>query len=140
MVLYFCTCNQTRTLNNEHVITDSQTVMLIKKNKETLLTCNVAGFGHTEGYLVLDQLKPGDKLTMMREDENKFDHNAIALFYKELHIGYIPQQHNNLFATMMDFGYADIFECIITSIDTREHPNNQIHIRVNLLRKSNAAI
>lgn len=54
--------------------------MLIKKNKATFLNCHLAGFGHTEGYLVLDQMKPGDKLMMVREDENKYDHNAIALF------------------------------------------------------------
>ena len=96
--------------------------MLIKKNKATFLNCHLAGFGHTEGYLVLDQMKPGDKLMMVREDENKYDHNAIALFYAQL-------------AMFLDYGYGDIFECVITSVDKDEHPNHQVQIRINLLRR-----
>lgn len=109
--------------------------MLIKKNKTEFLNCNLAGFGHTEGYLVLDQMRPGDKLTMFHEDENRFDHNAIALFYNDLHVGYIPSGCNKQLADFLDNGYSDIFECVITSVNKDEHPNNQVRIRVNLLRK-----
>lgn len=109
--------------------------MLIKKNKAEFLNCNLAGFGHTEGYMVLDQMKPGDKLTMIREDENKHDCEAIALFYGDMHVGYIPRQANSQLAMFMDFGYTDIFECVITSVDKDEHPNEQVLIRVNLLRR-----
>ncbi len=59
--------------------------MLLKKNKAEFLNCNLAGFGHTEGYLVLDELRPGDKLIMIREDENRHDSDAIALFYVPKH-------------------------------------------------------
>lgn len=109
--------------------------MLIKKNKAEFLNCNLAGFGHTEGYMILDELKPGTRLTMVREDENKHDHEAIALFYGETHVGYIPRQANSMLATFMDYGYADIFECVVTSVDKDEHPNEQVQIRVNLLRR-----
>lgn len=40
--------------------------MLLKKAKAEFLNCNLAGFGHTEGYLVLDEMCPGDKLYMVR--------------------------------------------------------------------------
>lgn len=109
--------------------------MLIKKNKATFLNCHLAGFGHTEGYLVLDQMKSGDKLMMVREDENKYDHNAIALFYGDLHVGYIPHLLNEQLAMFLDYGYGDIFECVITSVDKDEHPNHQVQIRINLLRR-----
>ena len=59
--------------------------MLLKKNKAEFLSCNLAGFGHTEGYLVLDEMRPGDKLLMVREDENKHDNDASALFYVPKH-------------------------------------------------------
>lgn len=139
--------------------------MLLKKAKAEFLNCNLAGFGHTEGYLVLDEMCPGDKLYMVREDENKHDLDAIALFYipkKELpkdaelltlslgkpkkagaqertvaalHVGYIPSASNKQLALLMDYGHKDIFECVITSVDKDEHPNQQVQIRVNLLRK-----
>lgn len=141
--------------------------MLLKKDKAEFLNCNLAGFGHTEGYLVLDEMRPGDKLYMVREDENKHDMDAIALFYvpknelpkdtelftlslgksknagatektvTALHVGYIPGTSNKQLAMLMDYGHKDIFECVITSVDKDEHPNQQVQIRVNLLRNRN---
>lgn len=133
--------------------------MLLKKNKAEFLNCNLAGFGHTEGYKVLDGMRPGDKLFMQREDENKYDHEAIALFYvskqqlpegtesfeltvgkrqkkvEAVHVGYIPASSNKQLAMFLDYGYSEDFECVITSVDKEAHPNQQIQIRVNLLRK-----
>jgi len=127
--------------------------MLIKKNKAEFISCNLAGFGHADGHLVLHEMHPGDKLIMVREDENKYDHEAIALFYKPrvmpedacehnvekaknaIHVGYIPSAHNSDLAFFMDLGHEDIFECVITNIKPDAHPNDQIQIRVNLLRR-----
>lgn len=129
--------------------------MLIKKNKHEFLSCNLAGFGHTEGYVVLDELKPGDELLMIREDENKHDREAIALFFcpktecnaelheidykgtrvRALHMGYIPASQNTQLSVFMDYGHEDIFECRIASIDKEDHPNQQIQIKVYLKRK-----
>ena len=161
--------------------------MLLKKNKAEFLNCNLAGFGHTEGYLVFDQMRPGDKLLMVREDENKHDSDAIALFYvpkqkltenvqthligfdgrkylvfedeklvdveadlaasrikrksqhkgdvvEAVHVGYIPASSNTQLASMLDMGYAAIYECVITYIDKEAHPNQQVQIRVNVLQ------
>lgn len=161
--------------------------MLLKRNKAEFLNCNLAGFGHTEGYLVLDEMRPGDKLLMLREDENKHDSDAIALFYvpkqklsenvqthligfngrkyfvfedeilsdveadlavinkkkkahykgefvEALHVGYIPASSNNQLASMLDMGYVEIYECVITRINKEVHPNQQVQIRVNVLQ------
>jgi len=52
-----------------------------------------------------------------------------------LHVGYIPGRDNTQLAQLMDFGHQDIFECVITSVDKEVHPNQQVQIRVNLLKK-----
>ena len=152
-------------LGNQDVKLQKNTTMELKKNKAEFLNCNLAGFGHTEGYLVLDEMRPGDKLYMVREDENKHDLDAIALFYvpknelpkdtqlfslslgkpkkanaqertvEALHVGYIPGRDNTQLAMMMDYGHKDIFECVITYVDKEAHPNQQVQIRVNLLEK-----
>lgn len=152
-------------LKNRDVKLQTITTMELKKNKAEFLNCNLAGFGHTEGYLVLDEMRPGDKLYMVREDENKHDLDAIALFYvpkhelpkdtqlfsislgkpkkanaqertvEALHVGYIPGRDNTQLAQLMDFGHKDIFECVITYVDKEAHPNQQVQIRVNLLEK-----
>lgn len=140
--------------------------MQIKKNKKEFINCNLAGFDHTEGYLVRDQMKPGDELIMVREDENKYDKEAVALFYvpkkelpedtlthtvkiketvdnkviekevEALHVGYIAAHFNTQLANFLDFGYKDIFECVITSVDKEKHPNQQVQVRVNLLKNN----
>ena len=161
--------------------------MLLKKNKAEFLNCNLAGFGHTEGYAILDRMHAGDRLLMVREEDNRHDNDAIALFYvpkqklsenvqthligfdgrkylvfedeklvdveadlaasrikrksqhkrdvvEALHVGYIPASSNSQLASMLDMGYAAIYECVITRIDKEAHPNQQVQIRVNVLQ------
>ena len=36
----------------------------------------------------------GDRLTLKREPENKYDPKAIAVYKGEHHIGYVPRTHN----------------------------------------------
>lgn len=55
--------------------------MLLKKKKAEFLNANLAGFGHSEGFAVLNEMRAADRLLMIREDENKHDNDAIALFY-----------------------------------------------------------
>ena len=58
----------------------------------------VAGTSRLKDFSVLDALKPGDKLTLQRED-NKFDDNAIVILNeKKEKIGYIPEKDNIIFA------------------------------------------
>jgi hypothetical protein len=52
-----------------------------------------------------------------------------------VHVGYIPASCNTQLAMFMDYGHQGIFECVITSINKEVHPNQQVQIRVNLLRK-----
>ena len=64
----------------------------------------IAGTSFLKDKSVLDEIKPGDKLTLRRED-NKFDSNAIlVLNEKQEKIGYIPEKDNLIFARLMDAG------------------------------------
>ena len=130
--------------------------MLLKKSKAEFISCNLAGFGHADGHLVLKEIRPGDKLLMCREEDNKHDHEAIALFYvpkgewpqgackhnvekfkHAIHVGYIPAAHNSQLAMFMDYGHEDIFDCTIININRDAHPENKVQIRVSLLGKEN---
>ena len=127
--------------------------MLIKKNKVEFINCNLAGFSHADGHLVLNEMHPGDKLLMVREEDNKHDHDAIALFYlpeggfpqgaamhnieqykDAVHVGYIPAAHNGELAMFMDMGYTGIFECTIININRDAHPEQKVRLRVSLLK------
>ena len=49
-----------------------------------------------------DELKPGTGLHMIREPNNEHDKNAIMLYYKKTHIGYIPKDTAAKLAPIMD--------------------------------------
>ena len=104
--------------------------MKIKKQKELLVSCNVAGFSHYAGCVVFNELKIGTPLHLVREDENPHDHDAVAIFYGDTHIGYVPSSKNDQLATMLDLGYGDIFEVYVQGLDPMAHPENQVHVGI----------
>ena len=75
-------------------------------NQEILLFDSyVAGTTHIEDESIIDDIKEGDELILLREPENVFDENAIlVLDVKQRKIGYIPEKDNVVFARLMDAG------------------------------------
>ncbi len=64
----------------------------------------VAGTSHLADQTVLDEIKEGDYLFLVRE-ENKFDQNAIMILSKDKKkVGYVPEKDNIVFARLMDAG------------------------------------
>lgn len=64
----------------------------------------VAGTTHLKDPSVLDDLKEGSRLKLIRED-NKFDDNAIKITdEQDRKIGYVPEKDNIVFARLMDAG------------------------------------
>ena len=64
----------------------------------------VAGTTHLKDPSVLDDLKEGSELKLIRED-NKFDDNAIKITdEQDRKIGYVPEKDNIVFARLMDAG------------------------------------
>ena len=64
----------------------------------------VAGTTHLADPSVLETIKVGDKLSLMREN-NKFDSNAVMILTDEKKkLGYVPEKDNIIFARLMDAG------------------------------------
>ena len=61
--------------------------------------CHIAGFTHWEGCLVINDLKPGTKLILERELHNPFDPRAVAIYYGDTKLGYIPKNQNEDIST-----------------------------------------
>ena len=62
----------------------------IQEFRKFLLNCNIAGFTYGEGCIVMEELKVGTELTLVRDRYNKFAPLAIAVYYKNSKLGYIP--------------------------------------------------
>jgi hypothetical protein len=104
--------------------------MKIKKQKGLYLSCNVAGFSHYEGCTIFPELQIGTQLRLVREDENPYDHDAVAIFYGDTHMGYVPASDNEQLAMFLDMGYADMFEVCVQMLDPTCHPEHQVRVGI----------
>lgn len=96
---------------------------------------HLAGFSFGEGALVFDKLKIGTPLTLKAEPTNCYDAHAIALYFEDKKIGYIPRSENKELSLFLQAGYEKLFEVRINRISPEEDPENQIGIVVFIKKK-----
>jgi len=51
-----------------------------------------------------DRIKTGDRLSLKREPENRFDANAVRVEWQGEMLGYVPRRENRAVAAAMDRG------------------------------------
>lgn len=66
----------------------------------------LAGFRHYAGGEALRELKPGDRLELVREPANPYDVNAVRVEWRGVKLGYVPRRDNAAVARQMDRGVA----------------------------------
>lgn len=71
---------------------------------EVVLCGSIAGFRHGSGEAVLDQLRSGDALALVREPDNPHDPRAIRIDWNGIKLGYVPRQDNAALALALDRG------------------------------------
>lgn len=52
---------------------------------------NIAGFTYWEGCIAFQELKVGSQLRLVREADNKFNPYAVAIYYENTKLGFIPR-------------------------------------------------
>jgi hypothetical protein len=63
----------------------------------------IVGARHREGaQAILASLKEGEPLVLKREPDNAYDKNAIQVWARDQHVGYIPKRDNPPLAMAMD--------------------------------------
>lgn len=104
----------------------------MKRNlkREHLLNCDIAGFTYWDGAIAFEHLKIGTLLRLEFEPDNDYDPNAIALYYEDNKLGYLPRANNGEISKFLRMGYLDIFEVRVNRIDSQEHPEHQVGIIV----------
>lgn len=93
---------------------------------------HIAGFTYWDGIDVFDQLKIGTEVRLELEDDNPHDHNAVAIYYEDTKIGYIPQYKNSEISNLIRLGHGDIFEAKISSRIPDEHTERQFRVLVRV--------
>lgn len=97
-----------------------------------LLDCHIAGFAYWDGVLVFNNLKIGSKLRLVRETDNRFDPYAVAIYFDEYKLGFVPRTDNHQLSKFIEMGYADCFEVRINRVSPDECPESQIGIIIYL--------
>lgn len=91
---------------------------------------HIKGFQHWDGALVLKYIEVGDQLDLVREADNPYDPQAIAIYFKGTKLGYVPATENDLFSMMMFYGHADVFETRVLQVDPEADPWEQVRMGI----------
>lgn len=109
----------------------SETIRAYEPSRQ-FLNCHIAGFSHWDAVEVFDELHVGAPLELRPEPTNPFDPCAIAVWFNETKIGYVPRTHNAELAQLMFFGYGDIFSARVAQVDPQAHPERQARMAIFL--------
>ncbi|MDR1974144.1 MAG: HIRAN domain-containing protein [Bacteroidales bacterium] len=101
------------------------------------LTTHIAGFAYYDGIDVFDSLKIGTRLSLKAEPENPKDCNAVAIFFDDTMLGYIPASKNELLSLFLRLGHTNLFEVRINQVDPVAYSERQIGIVVRIVNVSN---
>lgn len=101
-----------------------------------LLQCFVAGFRHYEGMKLLNSMKEGDLLELIREPENAYDDCAIALHLQGKKIGFIPSSVNEMLSYLLDSDALSLF-AVITHLEKSSQPWENVAIAVYFVQEVN---
>ncbi|MDR0755106.1 MAG: HIRAN domain-containing protein [Prevotellaceae bacterium] len=96
------------------------------------LNCHIAGFSYYDGVDVFYELKIGSELKIKVEPENKFDTYAVAIYFHDVKLGYIPRGENKLIYKFLQLGHENLFEIRINRITPDASPENQIGVSIRI--------
>ena len=102
--------------------------------KRHLANFHIAGFGYWDGCEAFENLRIGTKLTLEREEDNQFDPYAVAIYYKNYKLGFIPREANKEISKYLDMGWDNLYEVRITRITPDAHPESQVEAVVRIIR------
>lgn len=114
------------------------TIEIVKSFKEysyepsrNLCDFHLAGFSYYDGLDVIDELVLGKKVNLIVETDNTYDPEAVAIYYKNKKLGYVPKDKNSLISKFLYFGH-NIFEARIQYKNEESHPERQFRVVVKI--------
>lgn len=64
----------------------------------------LAGFRYYAGEALWQEMREGDRLTLVREADNPHDANAVRIEWRGQKLGYLPRAENRAVAAALDSG------------------------------------
>ena len=103
-----------------------------RTNTRHLMNTRIAGFGYWDGAEAFEQLHIGSLLQLVPEFDNRFDPYAVAVYFGEYKLGFLPREDNKEISKYLEMGYGDIYETRITRLNPQEHTEKQVEIVVKI--------
>lgn len=91
---------------------------------------HIRGFQHWDGSLVLNDMEVGAVLDLVAEPDNPHDPQAIAIYFKDSKLGYVPVGESEMLAVMFYYGHANAFEARVLQIDKDADPWEQVRVGI----------
>jgi hypothetical protein len=101
--------------------------------KEHLAHFDIAGFTYYEGVLAFNELKIGIQLQLKLEEDNKYDARAVAIYFNEFKLGFIPRSENRIIYKLLKVG-IDCLDVRVQRVNKKENPENQIGVVIHLIK------
>ena len=76
------------------------------------------------------EMRLGDRLTLVREPENRYDKRAVRIEWKGHKLGYVPRKNNRLVAESLDMGEA--LEARISKLRDDPDPWRRVEFEIYL--------
>ena len=89
----------------------------------------INGLQYYDSERVLNRLRAGDRLTLRREPDNRYDERAVAVYWRDRKLGYLPRVENTAAAYMMDSG--ERLESIVTDVIPENFPWDAVRVSVD---------
>jgi hypothetical protein len=105
-----------------------KSVFFPSKRRIVLQESPLAGFQYHRAPAVWPFLQIGASLHLRREPSNPHDHYAIAVWFKNEHLGYVPRRENRTLAQLLDQG--EHLEATIVRLLEEENPWRKIRIQI----------
>ena len=88
----------------------------------------LAGFRYYAGEALWQDMRQGDRLTMVREADNPHDANAVRIEWRGQKLGYLPRAENRTVAAAIDSG--DAVDARIAKLRQHRNPWQRVLIEV----------
>ena len=93
---------------------------------------HIAGFAYYDGIDVFENLRIGTQLILKSEPENRYDPEAVAIYYQGIKLGFVPRDENKMIRKFLNLGYYDLFEVKISQVSPDAHPEKQVRVVVRI--------
>ncbi len=91
----------------------------------------VAGFQFHRGEAIWPDLQVGGKVSLIRESFNRHDRDAVAVYFGNDKLGYVPRAENSAIAQMLDRG--ERLEAKITELVEDGDPWDRVRFSIFLV-------